>query len=50
MSQIIDGQEVKYVVEGEEIEYAIIAKNDGGVAKDVIIKDELPEGLEFVPQ
>ena len=41
---------MNYVIEGEEVEYTIIARNDGGVSKDVIIKDELPEGLEFVPQ
>ena len=41
--------ELGYVVEGEEIEYTIIAKNDGGVAKDVVIKDPIVDGLEFVP-
>lgn len=41
--------EVGYVVEGEEIEYTIIAKNDGGVAKDVVIKDPIVDGIEFVP-
>ena len=40
--------ELGYVVEGEEIEYTIIAKNDGGVAKDVVIKDPIVDGLEFV--
>ena len=40
--------ELGYVLEGEEIEYTIIAKNDGGVAKDVVIKDPIVDGLEFV--
>ena len=40
--------ELGYVVEGEEIEYTIIAKNDGEVAKDVVIKDPIVDGIEFV--
>ena len=46
--QVTTERKMSYVIEGEEIEYAIIARNDGGIAKDVIIKDQLPEGLEFV--
>ena len=37
-----------YVVEGEKITYTITVRNDGGLGKDVIIKDEIPEGTSFV--
>ncbi len=37
-----------YVVTDEAIEYKIIVQNDGGVAKDVVIKDIVPEGTTFV--
>ena len=37
-----------YVVEGEKITYIITVKNDGGLADDVQIQDEVPEGTSFV--
>ena len=37
-----------YVVEGEKITYTITVRNDGGLGKDVIIKDEIPDGVSFV--
>ena len=39
---------LSYVVEGENITYTITVKNDGGVRKDVIVKDSIPEGTTFV--
>ena len=38
-----------YVVEGEKITYTITVKNDGGLDKNVVVKDEAPEGTTFVP-
>ena len=37
-----------YVVEGEKITYTVTVKNDGGVAKDVVVSDTIPEGTTFV--
>ena len=37
-----------YVVEGEKITYTITVKNDGGLDKNVVVKDELPAGTTFV--
>ena len=37
-----------YVVEGEKITYTVTVKNDGGVAKNVIVQDSAPEGTTFV--
>ena len=37
-----------YVVEGEKITYTITATNEGDLAKDVIVIDEIPEGTTFV--
>ena len=37
-----------YVVEGEKITYTITVTNDGGVAKDVTIIDNIPDGTTFV--
>ena len=37
-----------YVVEGEKITYIITVKNDGGLSKDVVIKDTIPDGTTFV--
>ena len=37
-----------YVVEGEKITYTITVRNDGGLSKDVVIKDNVPEGTTFV--
>ena len=37
-----------YVVEGEKITYTITVRNDGGLGKDVIIKDEIPDVVSFV--
>ena len=37
-----------YVVEGEKITYTITIKNDGNLAKDVVVTDEIPEGTSFV--
>ena len=39
---------LSYVVEGEKITYTITVKNDGGVSKDVQIKDAIPTGTSFV--
>ncbi len=39
---------LSYVVEGEKITYTITVKNSGGVAKDVIVQDSIPEGTSFV--
>ena len=39
---------LEYVVEGEKITYTITVKNDGNLAKNVTIKDEIPEGTSFV--
>lgn len=38
-----------YVVNGEKIKYTITVMNNGGLSKDVIIKDVIPEGTTFVP-
>ncbi len=37
-----------HVVEGEKITYTITVKNSGGVAKDVVVSDTIPEGTTFV--
>ena len=37
-----------YVVPGEKIIYTIIAKNSGGLDKNVVIKDTIPTGTTFV--
>ena len=37
-----------YVLEGQTLTYTVTVRNDGGVAKDVIIKDSIPEGTTFV--
>ena len=37
-----------YAVEGEKITYTITVKNDGGLADDVQIQDNIPEGTSFV--
>ncbi|MCI8384201.1 MAG: DUF11 domain-containing protein [Clostridia bacterium] len=39
---------LSYVVEGEKITYTITVENEGGLAKDVIIKDKIPEGTTLV--
>ena len=39
-----------YVIAGEEITYTITVKNDGGLSKDVVIKDTIPTGTTFVPE
>ena len=39
-----------YVVEGEKITYTITVTNDGGLSKDVIVKDTVPEGTTFVDE
>ena len=39
---------LNYVVEGEKITYTITVKNDGDLAKNVVVKDEIPEGTSFV--
>ena len=45
----IEHQEVGYALEGETIKYTITVTNNGGLSKDVIIKDTVPEGTTFVP-
>ena len=40
--------EKDYVVTGEKIEYKITVQNAGGLSKDVVIKDVIPEGTTFV--
>ena len=40
--------EKDYVITGEKIEYKIIVQNAGGLSKDVVIKDIIPEGTTFV--
>ena len=37
-----------YVLEGQTLTYTITVKNDGNLAKDVIIKDTIPDGTTFV--
>ena len=37
-----------YVTTGETITYQISVQNSGGLAKDVVIKDTIPEGTTFV--
>ena len=37
-----------YVVEGEKITYTITVTNAGDLEKNVIVKDEIPEGTTFV--
>ena len=37
-----------YVVTDEKIKYQIIVQNAGGLAKDVIVQDVVPEGTTFV--
>ena len=37
-----------YAVEGEKITYTITVTNDGGLDKNVVVKDEAPEGTTFV--
>ncbi len=41
-------REKDFVIEGEKITYTITVENEGGVAKDVIIKDTIPEGTNLV--
>mgnify|MGYP001625250475 CR=1 FL=1 len=36
-----------YVTTGETIQYKITVQNEGGLAKDVIVKDIIPEGTTF---
>lgn len=38
----------EYVTTGEKITYKITVKNEGGLEKDVVIKDAIPEGTTFV--
>ena len=38
-----------YVLEGQTLTYTVTVRNDGSLAKDVIIKDTIPEGTTFVP-
>ena len=40
--------DIGYVLEGEKITYTISVNNTGLLAKDIIIKDEAPEGTTFV--
>ena len=40
--------DIGYVLEGEKITYTISVNNTGLLAKDVIIKDSIPEGTTFV--
>lgn len=40
----------EYVVNGEKVKYTIIVKNDGGLDKDVILKDVVPTGTTLVEQ
>ena len=53
---ITENQEMKtenekeYVVQGEKITYFINVKNDGGLDKEVNIKDKIPEGTTFVEE
>ncbi len=37
-----------YVVAGEKITYTIVVRNTGGLAKEVEVKDQAPEGTIFV--
>ena len=37
-----------YVVAGEKITYTIVVRNTGGLAKEVEVKDQAPEGTTFV--
>ncbi len=39
-----------YVVEGETITYTITVTNAGGVEKEVVIKDKIPDGTTFKPE
>ncbi len=41
-------KELNYVIEGEKITYTITVQNEGGLAKEVTIKDTIPEGTTFV--
>ncbi|MCI9287523.1 MAG: DUF11 domain-containing protein, partial [Clostridia bacterium] len=45
---LLTENELDYVVEGEKITYMIIAENIGGIGKDILIKDAIPEGTSFV--
>ena len=38
-----------FVVEGEKIKYTITVENSGKMAKNVVIKDTIPDGTSFVP-
>ena len=38
----------EYVIAGETITYTITVKNDGGLSKDVVIKDTIPTGTTFI--
>ena len=38
-----------YVLEGQTLTYTVTVRNDGNLAKDVVIKDTIPEGTTFVP-
>ena len=38
-----------YVLEGQTLTYTVTVRNDGQIAKDVVIKDTIPEGTTFVP-
>ena len=38
-----------YVLEGQTLTYTVTVRNDGNLAKDVVVKDTIPEGTTFVP-
>lgn len=40
--------DLEYAVSKENIKYSIIVKNTGSIAKNVIVKDEIPEGTTFI--
>ena len=46
--QIKTQNEKEYVVSDETIEYSIIVENKGSIEKNVIIKDNIPEGTTFI--
>ncbi len=46
--EIVTEHGQNYVIAGEKITYTIVIKNDGGLAKNVIVKDTIPSGTTFV--
>ena len=43
-----EGESRDYALKGDKIKYTITVENAGGVGKDVVVKDTIPDGTTFV--